>query len=189
MDLQVLLLHKHPQFILETCRLINEEWKRSETARLRSLESSCDTLPTSLILLQNSKVIGHAKLSPIPSMKTVCFVESVVVSKNLRGKGYGTYLMEKAEEFCRNKLHLSSICLSTKGQEKFYNKLGYVECQPISIYGCPLSNEFEKIMLNEAADLPKVITTNNCPMPPPLPKNSSIIAINRPVKTYMSKIL
>lgn len=188
MDMQVLPLHEHPEFMLETCRLINEEWKRSETARLRSLESSCNNLPTCLILLQNNKVVGHAKLSVIPSIKNSCFVESVVISKNLRNKGYGTYLMKKTEEFCKNQLHLRSIHLSTKGQENFYSKLGYMKCQPISIYGCPLSHETEKIRANKEANLPELIR-NNYPVPPPLPKNASTTVMNQQVKTYMCKTL
>lgn len=184
--MQVLPLHEHPEFMLETCHLINEEWKRSETARLRSLESSCENLPTCLILLQNNKVIGHAKLSVLPSIKNSCFIESVVISKHLRNKGYGRYLMKEAEEFCRNKLHLNSIYLSTKGQENFYSKLGYVECQPISIYGCPLSQEFENMKLNKQTKVPELIA-NNHPIPPPLPKNSNTTIVNK--KTYMCKYL
>ncbi|GJQ66251.1 hypothetical protein Trydic_g4305 [Trypoxylus dichotomus] len=55
MDLPVVPLHKHPQYTMECCKLINSEWPRSETARLRSLESSGDTLPTCLILLRDSQ--------------------------------------------------------------------------------------------------------------------------------------
>lgn len=188
MELKVLLLHKHPKYILDTCHLINEEWKRSETARLRSLENSCDTLPTCLILLQDNTVIGHAKLSTIPSIKDSCFIESVVISKNLRGKGYGTYLMKKVEEFCKNELHLNSIHLSTKGQEKFYSKLGYIECQPISIYGSSISNQFEKSQFKCSGVGPK-LTTNNCPKPPPLPNNVPGAEITQQKKTYMYKTL
>lgn len=136
MDLSVVPLHKYPQYKLECCRLINSEWQRSETARLRSLDSSRDELPTSLILLKLDKVIGHCKLSPIPSIPDGCFIESVVIEKNIRGQGYGKYLMEKAEEYCRTFLNLQVIYLSTKGQETFYYKLGYSVCEPISIFGC-----------------------------------------------------
>lgn len=49
--------------------------------RLHSLEASCDTLPTSLVLVKNEKntskvVLGHSKITPIPSMPNSCFVES-----------------------------------------------------------------------------------------------------------------
>lgn len=136
MALDVLPLHKHFGYLMQCCELINDEWKRSETARLRSLESSRDELPTSLILIENEKkVIGHCKLTPIPAMTDACFIESVVISRDIRGKGYGKYLMEKAENYCRDFLDLKTIYLSTKGQEGFYAKLGYTECPPVSIYG------------------------------------------------------
>lgn len=49
--------------------------------RLHSLEASCDTLPTSLVLVKNEEnnckaVIGHSKITPIPSIPDGCFVES-----------------------------------------------------------------------------------------------------------------
>ncbi|KAI4468421.1 n-acetyltransferase 6 [Holotrichia oblita] len=135
MDLPVVPLHKFPQYTMECCRLINSEWPRSETARLRSLECSGDTLPTCLILLKDNQVIGHCKLSVIPAIPDGCFIESVVIEKVLRGQGYGKYLMEKAEQYCQAFLNLRIIYLSTKGQELFYMKLGYNVCEPVSIYG------------------------------------------------------
>lgn len=135
MELQVAALHKYPEHLTSCCRLLNEEWKRSETARLRSLECSSDKLPTSLILLANKTLIGHCKLSPIPSITDACFVESVVIDRSLRGKGYGSYLMTKAEDYCKHCLGLNAIYLATKGQEGFYKKLGYNVCAPVSIYG------------------------------------------------------
>lgn len=44
----VVPIHKHPELMTQCCRLINSEWPRSEVARMRSLEASCDNLPTSL---------------------------------------------------------------------------------------------------------------------------------------------
>jgi len=49
--------------------------------RLHSLETSCDTLPTSLVLIKNGEnnykdVVGHSKITPIPSMPDSVFVES-----------------------------------------------------------------------------------------------------------------
>ncbi|XP_044265420.1 N-alpha-acetyltransferase 80 [Tribolium madens] len=181
MELKVVPLHLNKKYLSECCKLINDEWKRSDTARLRSLESSSDTLPTSLILLRNEEIIGHLKLSPIPSIKDGCFVESVVIEKGLRGKGFGRLLMEKAEEYCKNFLQLKTIYLSTKGQEGFYNKLGYIECQPISIYGnyMPLTSTMNFKHENKAKNW------EGAPKPPPLPTNS----FNINAKTYMRKEL
>ncbi|CAH1163858.1 unnamed protein product [Phaedon cochleariae] len=133
--LEVLPLHDHLEYLMDCCKIINNEWKRSDTARLHSLKSSCKELPTSLILLRDRILIGHSKLSIIPSMTNACFVESVVIDENFRGQGYGSYLMKETEEYCRNILSLDRIYLSTKGQEPFYCKLGYTECLPVSIYG------------------------------------------------------
>lgn len=187
MELSVLPLHKHPTYLLECCHLINAQWKRSETARLRSLENSCDTLPVNLILVKEGKVIGHAKLSRLPSIKDACFVESVVISESLRGQGFGSYLMQKAEEYCIKQLHLKFIYLSTTDQQKFYRKLGYVECEPVSIYGGAslkkdLQNNF--CLINTSVNVCN--SKINVPKPPPLP---NVPVYNKRVVTYMFKSL
>lgn len=170
MELGVVPLHKNPEHLMACCRLINDEWKRSETARLRSLECSSDNLPTCLILLRNKQVIGHCKLTNIPSISDACFIESVVVDRSLRGQGYGTYLMQKAEEYCKKCLQLNTIYLSTKGQENFYKRLGYNVCAPISIYGSStLSSKFNQFCS-------KIEQTNL------LPQNKNVQS-----KTYMNK--
>ncbi|XP_030748191.1 N-alpha-acetyltransferase 80 [Sitophilus oryzae] len=186
MDFSVVLLHRNPQYLQKCCDLINSEWKRSDTARFRSLESSCDQLPTSLILLRGNKVLGHVKLSVIPSIPNSCFIESVVIAHNERGKGLGTLLMQKAEDYCRTVLHLDVVYLSTKGQEEFYRKLGYIECMPISIYGSftpTVQNSFKNNINVER------ISTNdikNIPAPPPMPVKNNIISTT---KTFMKKDL
>lgn len=187
METTVLQLHKYPQYLQNCCDLINSEWKRSNTARLRSLESSCDTLPVSLVLLKDNQLIGHLKLSAIPSIKEGCFVESVVIDKQLRGQGFGSVLMRHAEEYCRNVLGLTVVYLSTKGQEGFYSKLGYVECQPISIYGGytlkeSIVSETKKVT---KSDTPLIV--NNAPKAPPMPgiPNGNLTSI----KTYMKKYI
>lgn len=144
MDLPVHPIHKKPEYLRDCCKLINSEWKRSETARLLSLQGSCDFLPVNLILLKEKEVIGHAKLSKMACTDEACFIESVVIKSELRGQGYGTYLMNKVEEYSKNNLHLKYIYLSTKGQEKFYNKLGYTICEPIQLYGAPVKNGTNK---------------------------------------------
>lgn len=157
MDLPVVPLHRHPQYMMECCRLINSEWPRSETARLRSLECSADTLPTCLILLKDNKVIGHCKLSLIPAIPDGCFIESVVIEKGLRCQGYGKYLMEKVEQYCQEFLNLRIIYLSTKGQELFYMKIGYSICEPVSIYGSyiPRNQILNKNISNDVQIIPK----------------------------------
>lgn len=180
MDLTVVPIHKYPEYLQDCCNLINAEWKRSDTARLHSLNSSSDQLPTSLVLLKDKKLIGHVKLAVIPSIRNACFIESVVIDKNLRGKGYGKFLMEKAEKHTKDFLCLDIIYLSTRGQEDFYKKLGYIECKPISIYGSFIP---EATSLTNK-EISKYIA-KNVPAPPPLPiLNESVRA-----KIYMKKVL
>ncbi|XP_037953129.1 N-alpha-acetyltransferase 80 isoform X2 [Teleopsis dalmanni] len=133
----VVPIHTYPELMPATCKLINAEWPRSETARMRSLEASCDTLPCSLVLTTDgmSRVIAHCKLSPISSKKKACFVESVVVDKTVRGQGFGKLMMKFAEDYCRIILNLQTIYLSTIDQEGFYERIGYEYCAPISMYG------------------------------------------------------
>jgi predicted GNAT family N-acyltransferase len=87
-------------------------------------------------------VLSHLKLSPIPSLPFACFIESVVVWKNLRGQGLGKYLMQEAESYCKNNMKLHEIYLSTTDKEEFYKKLGYVPCEPISLFGGPSNFPF-----------------------------------------------
>ncbi|KAH1001082.1 hypothetical protein HUJ04_013341 [Dendroctonus ponderosae] len=182
MDFSVLPLHKHPEYLQDCCELINSEWKRSHTARMQSLQGSCDQLPVSLILLKGEALVGHLKLCPIPSIKSGCFVQSVVVNRADRGKGFGSVLMQRAEVYCKDKLNLSVIYLSTQGQEEFYRKLGYSECSPISIYGSfstpPIENG-PNSMGRTKGSRPDV-----APTPPPMPINSTKLASS---KTYMKK--
>uniref|UniRef100_A0A1I8PPH3 N-acetyltransferase domain-containing protein n=1 Tax=Stomoxys calcitrans TaxID=35570 RepID=A0A1I8PPH3_STOCA len=133
----VVPIHHYPELMKDTCALINSEWPRSETARMRSLEASCDTLPCSLVLTTEglSRVIAHCKLSPIPSKSKSCFIESVVVDKSCRGQGFGKLIMKFAEDYCRVVLDLKVLYLSTIDQEGFYERIGYEFCAPISMYG------------------------------------------------------
>lgn len=130
-------IHKYPELKDLCCDLINSEWPRNTTARMRTLDSSRDRLPTCLVLTKddNKLVLGHLKLTAVPSDKKSCFVESVVISKDCRGQGLGTLIMRQAEIYCKEQLRLKQVYLSTYGQEDFYSKLGYSICEPISIYG------------------------------------------------------
>lgn len=122
-----------------------------------SLESSKDDLPTCLVLTNtkssssdNKKdnsgddptVLAHVKLTPIPSIPSACFIESVVVWKSLRGQGIGSLMMNEAEKYCKFSLKLDEIYLSTTDKEEFYKKLGYEPCTPVSIFGGPCSGVF-----------------------------------------------
>lgn len=130
-------IHKHPDLQSQCCRLINAEWPRSEVARMRSLEASCDNLPTSLILTRdhNQTVLAHLKISAIHSRMRSCFIESVVVDRKFRGQGLGRLIMTYAEDYCRDFLLIETIYLSTVDQVGFYQKLDYEICAPVNLFG------------------------------------------------------
>lgn len=124
----------------QCCQLINAEWPRSHVARMRSLEASSDRLPTSLVLTSDDAhndpvVLAHLKLSAIPSRLDSCFVESVVVDRQFRGRGLGKLLMRYAEEYAADFLLCKTVFLSTIDQVGFYEKLCYSVCPPINMYG------------------------------------------------------
>lgn len=191
--LQVLQLHKYPQYLRPCCELINEEWPRSETARMMSLQASCDKLSTSLILINSDKILlGHCKLTAIPSIPNSCFIETVVISKSMRGQKLGTYLMKEVEKYCKNVLKLEMLHLSTKGQENFYTKLGYEFCAPVSIYGsCIPSNIVTEVTNPIKKEDTPIKVTSNIPIPPPLPSSKPTTVNNtiKTSKTYMFKYL
>lgn len=198
-SLSVLALHKHPHYLKQCCKMINEEWPRSETARMMSLQASCDSLPTSLILVNdNESLLGHCKLTRIPSIPKSCFIETVVIAKSMRGKKLGTFLMTEVERYCKNILHLEMVHLCTKGQEMFYMKLGYVVCKPISIYGTFIPNDISTNIVGQDM-VPVENFSNNTknkkasapPPPPPMPtlNKTNINSSLKSNKTFMFKHL
>ncbi|XP_075403527.1 N-alpha-acetyltransferase 80 [Tenrec ecaudatus] len=130
-------VHQRPE-LLEACAdLINEQWPRSRASRLHSLGQSSDAFPLCLMLLSTCStpgvaptVVGHARLSRVLGQPQSLLVETVVVARALRGRGFGRRLMEglegfaKARGFCR--LHLT-----THDQLYFYAHLGYQLSEPV----------------------------------------------------------
>ncbi|XP_004715297.1 N-alpha-acetyltransferase 80 [Echinops telfairi] len=130
-------VHRRPE-LLEACAdLINEQWPRSRASRLHSLGQSSDAFPLCLMLLSPRSmpgvaptVVGHARLSRVLGQPQSLLVETVVVARALRGRGFGRCLMEglegfaKAHGFCR--LHLT-----THDQLHFYAHLGYQLSEPV----------------------------------------------------------
>ncbi|CAG5004361.1 unnamed protein product [Parnassius apollo] len=120
----------------------------------------------------------------------------------MRGKKLGTFLMNKVEEYCKKMLRLEMVHLSTKGQEDFYSKLGYVICPPISIYGnyTPIFVSSNMDNQNDGAISKANIDTDDMtlhqsppppPPPPPMPKCDIIKKDNslKSNKTFMFKYL
>nr|XP_018913394.1 PREDICTED: N-acetyltransferase 6-like [Bemisia tabaci] len=193
-NLVVVPIHARKDLINDCCDLINSEWPRSKTARLRSLEMSREDFPTSLVMVNSdNQLIGHCKISPVPNVSDSCFVESVVIDKRCRGKGLGKLLMMKTESYVMT-CGKSTIYLSTKGQEIFYTKLGYAVCEPVTIYGTfQRSSDDEQSRCTSptsGVEAPPVITVQfkKPPVPPPPPPSRNFG--NRGAdKTFMKKVL
>ncbi|XP_014252336.1 N-acetyltransferase 6 [Cimex lectularius] len=190
--LQVYPVHKYRQYVLDCCDLLNSEWPKSKSARLQSLFTSCDQFPTHLMLLLNDEqVVGHLKLTEINYGGDDIMVESVVIHPDHRKKGWGKILMEGAEEYAR-KRGKKMLYLSTRGQEGFYQKLGYDNCKPILYLGFALEwtpNDCEPMKKNKT----ETFDCENAPLPPPLPSNESrpkaktLFRDIKSSKTYMCK--
>lgn len=167
MDEEVALfsLHDHPELVADCCKLLNEEWPRSEVARLRSIENSNPNLPVSLLLVilkrgntNNNEVIGHAKISRLPNNQQSCWVESGIfymcyiyiynqvkdstiffVNPVVIRKAYRGkgygWIIMEGCEQFARNLHFTTIYLSTHDKAEFYKKLGFNFCEPICHYG------------------------------------------------------
>lgn len=82
----------------ECIELINQEWPRSDTARKLSLERSSNHDPPMAFVLLNAddkSLVGFARFLHILNYagKAALF-ETVVIKRELRGKGLGKVLME-----------------------------------------------------------------------------------------------
>lgn len=193
---ELLVLHENKQYIDECADILNEEWKRSKSARLHSLEKSCDSFPTCLILLGNingvNTVVAHCRLSKVQGKPDSIFVESVVVRKDLRGKGYGKKIMLQTEQFAKRK-GITTLYLSTHDKQDFYKHLGYKFCEPIVSFGVNTDNLPEGFLQKFLPDTtsknnrckdpislstnqgPSVILAPTAPPPPPPPPIGGIL--------------
>ncbi|XP_051159443.1 N-alpha-acetyltransferase 80 [Leptopilina boulardi] len=203
----IIPLHHRPELMNQCCKLLNSEWRRSEKARLISLSSSCDKFPTSLVLLDNDKVIGHCKISLIPSIDDCCVIESFMISRDNRSQGLGSILLRGVEQYVA-KRGIKQILLTTRDQEGFYRKNGYSISEPLNLYKLMdymnSINESDKekqinliknIIIEKTNERRKELKTqqNNAfsgaPPPPPLP---NLIEKKRQYEspyTYMCKKL
>ncbi|XP_036961536.1 N-alpha-acetyltransferase 80 [Acanthopagrus latus] len=131
-------IHRRPDLLVPCADLVNSEWQRSQAARVHSLQKSCPEFPVCLVLLRGhrdtERLLGHARLSRVVGHGSSLFVESVVVSKAERGKGYGRTLMEEIESYARGR-GFKRMCLTTHDKQHFYAHLGYVLSTPVQNAG------------------------------------------------------
>lgn len=209
MEISVVALHNATQHKTACMQLLNSEWPRSCELRERNLDKSCDNLPFSVVLTLDSAAIGHARLCSIPGKEDGCWIESVVIRKDLRGKGYGKRLMLECENIARSKGY-SCMYLSTHDKEQFYHSLGYEQSAPICTLGsnssllddsrfqnfreklARVNNDFESSRVtsaNKSNDLTKSEIGQANPLIPVPPPPPAPMEIRRTVAIFMKKQL
>ncbi|XP_068603699.1 N-alpha-acetyltransferase 80 [Brachionichthys hirsutus] len=134
----VVPIHRRPDLLGPCADLVNSEWQRSQTARVHSLQKSSPEFPVCLVLLQGrretERLLGHARLSRVMGQSGSLFLESVVVSKAERGRGYGRTLMEETERYAQSR-GFKRLCLTTHDKQRFYAHIGYVTSTPVQSAG------------------------------------------------------
>lgn len=125
MSLIVTFRRKEPDQSKET-RIINDIFFNRQTADAPTICSETG---------KPIKVLGHLRLVKVPADDKACFVESMVIHNEFRGKGLGSFFINEAEKFCEQVLHLKSIFLSTYDSGEFYMKIGFRLTTAICVYG------------------------------------------------------
>ena len=199
------------KYLQQTACLLNTEWPRSLSQRLHSLEAFMTTpngmeemafkMPVSLILVhkEENKVVAHASLVTIATTNSktnqtdnLCFLQSLVVDKSLRGKGLGKKLVKCCEEYVLQLANKSAettvkfdhLYLTTKDQQTFYERIGFVRTEPILFFTLKNSNSKCFHIMNhlmnsmqqnsenpavESKSTSQVSASATCPPPPPPP--------------------
>lgn len=189
--LRAVPVHLRPDLLVPCADLVNSEWKRSRAARVHSLQKSCSEFPVCLVLLQDQKtecekLIGHARLLRVVGKSSGLFVESVVVSKSERGKGYGRALMEETESYAKSR-GFTRLYLTTHDKQHFYHHVGYVLSTPVQNAGAlatliPMESllKFSRTPSQpndtcepNSSSIKSFEISQNFPPPPPLPKPPS----------------
>uniref|UniRef100_A0ACB8EIA4 Uncharacterized protein n=1 Tax=Sphaerodactylus townsendi TaxID=933632 RepID=A0ACB8EIA4_9SAUR len=180
-------LHQRPDLLEPCADLINEEWKRSRASRIHSLQRSSEDFPMCLVLIRTARpaeetaegkpaksqcqLLGHARLSRVVGQPKSLFVETVVVSKAIRGKGYGRKLMEAVENYAKSRGY-RCLHLTTHDKQHFYAHLGYTLTTPVQCAGFMSSlipMEFLEIFSppQHGREVPAGSGKNNPGTPPP----------------------
>lgn len=145
--LEVIPIHHCLEYCDAAVALLEEQWPHEKVIRanrLRSMtELSCDSLPCHFVLLRadpaakgERTVIGHSLLQQADGRSDgkSAIMYSVVIRRDLRGKGYGRVIMKETETYALMQGY-SHMYLSTEDQQGFYHRLGYQECEPITSLG------------------------------------------------------
>lgn len=135
--MQLLPLHDHPELMPAVCTMLNNQWPRSDTARIMWLRGSTPTLPTSYVLVDTEhNVLGHARVAASLRVGGTTsgisgIVTSVIIHPEHRRKGMGRSLLSLVEACCRHRF--GRVVLWTSDQVSFYESCGYVKCSPLRV--------------------------------------------------------
>lgn len=132
--MRIEFLADHPEAIDPLARWHYDEWRELipewsyETARQElALHTGRATIPTTLVALEGTEVIGSASLlvEDLPEWKQFTpWVASVFVAPAWRGRGVGSRLVNRAVEVA-GLTGAATVYLLTPAQEAFYRRLGW----------------------------------------------------------------
>ncbi|VDO89995.1 unnamed protein product [Heligmosomoides polygyrus] len=191
----------HRQDLNQSCiNLLNQEWPRSDGSREHSQSKSCRlTPPMSFLFIEKDtdRLIGHARICLLPNRPTSCWIESVIVERSCRGLGLGKLLMASLEDAAKG-FGFDEAFLCTDDQVIFYERCGYMKCDPIlhsttatSVF--PVTSSSAKGSFTPSVSIPSslsCLTTGAPPPPPPAPpKKATTAPISTVGHQYMCKKL
>ena len=200
-SLRVVKLHDTPELLTDCALLLNEEWPRSLTSRLHSIQKSCNSLPISLILIDSeNRLLGHIRVKKEFANTDSAFIESLVIEKSQRGKGLGKLLMNQTEVMVKQ-MGFKKITLTTTDQMGFYTRIGFqfTQSQTNCIAFKSKHIESQRQIHIKANDIDNIKTCHSTssaflpplppppPPPPPLPLN--LIKSQTTVKVLMHKCI
>ncbi|XP_053545011.1 N-alpha-acetyltransferase 80-like [Bombina bombina] len=179
-------LHHRPDLKGSCADLLNQQWRRSLGARIHSLEKSSDDFPACLVLIgsPDGPALGHARLCRVIGHPDSLFVESVVVSTELRGMGYGRRLMEATECYSRGR-GFRNLYLTTHDKQDFYAHLGYTLTEPVQNMGS-LGTLLPMSMLQSMTTTRTDLTSKRAPHSPPNHPHSPLSATNNSPSLFSS---
>lgn len=205
------------KYLTAAAELLIAEWPRNLRQRCFSLkefmveESESNQLqyrlPISLILISKAgnQVVGHVTLVSIATtnqnkIENLVFLQSLVVDKTLRGKGLGRLVVSFCEHYLRefdrkqatdaiNYTNCRDLYLTTKDQQTFYERIGYVRTEAINFFAKKNPESKNILIMNQLlknlntnsvntavkepseaiATIPSVPPTGLLPPPPPAP--------------------
>lgn len=133
MSVSFVTLHDREDLLMKSATFLNTEWPRSMGSREHSQKKSCrKTPPMSFLLLESDsdEIVGHSRVTRLPNRDTALWIESVMIKKDQRGRGLGKLLMIETEKWMLANGYDEAF-LSTEDQCRFYESIGYSNCDPI----------------------------------------------------------